>query len=129
MDLPRHVLQLLNSADTIKILGVYTSAGDLDLVPLTTIKAPRPNLILVPQIIGTEAQSDIVEAMEQGQSVSVLCLEPLHGGKHVYQMTCAVREYQTAGPLYEKFIDELRVSYTSLRGVWVLEPLNVKTRR
>ncbi|MGZ4903486.1 MAG: hypothetical protein ACXVIG_00975 [Halobacteriota archaeon] len=128
MELPIHVLQLLNQSNSTKILGVYDRDGNLDLVPLATVKAPKPDLILLPQNTERQIQDDITAAMEQGQIVSILCLERLHEEGRAYQLTCAVREYQTTGPLYEKFIDELRVSYAGLQGVWILEPLSVKER-
>ncbi|MGZ4907075.1 MAG: hypothetical protein ACXV5F_00240 [Halobacteriota archaeon] len=107
---------------------MYDRDGNLDLVPLATVKAPKPDLILLPQNTERQIQDDITAAMEQGQIVSILCLERLHEEGRAYQLTCAVREYQTTGPLYEKFIDELRVSYAGLQGVWILEPLSVKER-
>ncbi len=128
MDLPLYLLQLLNRSNATAILGVYDRDGNLDLVPLATIKAPRPNLILLPQNTERETRDALTEAMERNQLVSILCLESLQGEGRAYQMTCAVREYQTTGPLYEKFIDELRVSYAGLQGVWILEPVGVKER-
>ncbi len=126
MELPIHVLQLLNRSGNTKILGVYKSDGNLALVPLATIKVPKPDLILLPQDREKEAQDDLTKAMERDQSISILCLAHLQDERQAYQITCAVREYQTAGPLYEKFLDELRASYAELQGVWILEPLSIK---
>ncbi len=126
MELPIHVLRLLNRSDITTILGVYKSDGNLALMPLITIKAPKPDLILLPQDREKEAQEDLTTAMEQGQSVSILCVAHVQDARKAYLITCLVREYQTAGPLYEKFLDELRVSYAELKGVWILEPLSIK---
>ncbi|MDD1720879.1 MAG: hypothetical protein LUP95_02730 [Euryarchaeota archaeon] len=126
MELPIHVVRLLNRSDITKVLGVHKRDGTLDLVPLATIKAPKPDLILLPQDREREAHDDLTEAMERHQSVSILCLAHLQDERQAYQITCVVREYQTAGPLYEKFLDELRASYAELQGIWILEPLSIK---
>ncbi len=126
MKLPRHVLELLNRSDTIKILGVYDNDGNLDLVPLATLKAPKFDLILLPQSAGKKTQNYLTNAMERAQPVSILCFEHLRYEEPAYQITCEVREYQTTGPLYEKFIDEMRVNYEGLQGVWILGTLSVK---
>ncbi len=128
MELTSYVLELLNRTDTIKILGVYDSRGNLDLLPLTVMKAPTPHIILVPQKVEEETQEQLSSAMEEAQPVSILCLKHLRGEEPAYQITCLVTEYQTTGPLYEKFIDELRVSYEGLQGVWILRPLSVTER-
>ncbi len=126
--LPTDVLQLLNRSDTIKILGVYDSDGNLDLMPFAIVKAPKPDQILLPQIEERGIRDDLIRAMERRQPVSILCMDHLQGGGRGYQILCMVREYQTTGPLYEKFVDELRISYATLQGVWTLEPLTVKER-
>ncbi len=128
MELPSYILKLLNSVASIKILGVYATDGTLELVPISLLKAPNADLILLPQMSDQAIQSLLTQIMEEGATVSLLCLEPQQGEKRAYQLACVVKEYQIAGPLYEKFIDELRVSYAGLQGVWILTPLSVKER-
>ncbi len=128
MELPSHILGLLNGVNTTKILGVSAADGSLELTPLIMVKAPTSDLILLPQTQDKTIQDLLAQTMEQGRAVSILCLEQLQGETRAYQLECAVREYQTAGPLYEKFMEGLRVSYADLLGVWVLEPQTIKER-
>ncbi len=128
MKLPSYILELLNSVAAVKILGAYTADGTLALVPITLVKAPSPDLILLPQISDTTIQDLLTQIMEEGATASLLCLERQQNENRAYQLVCLVKEYQIAGPLYEKFVDELRVSYAGLEGVWILTPLSVKER-
>ncbi|MGZ7181185.1 MAG: hypothetical protein ACXVJJ_02930 [Halobacteriota archaeon] len=128
MELPAYILQLLNQSQTTKILGVLDTDGNIELTPFVTIKAPEPGLILLPQNTQKETRNTLTEAMKRGQRVSILCSDELHGEGRSYLITCVVREYQSAGPLYEKFVDELRVTYAGLQGVWILEPLSFRER-
>ncbi len=127
MELPTNVLQLLNKPDAIKILGIFTGRG-LCLSPLLLLKVPSTDVVLLPQHNDEEMQDNLTAAMTSGQPVSILSLSHLHDERKAYQILCVVKEYQTAGPLYEKFLDELRADYTELQGVWVLEPLEVEER-
>ncbi len=128
MELPQPILQLLNKSEITKILGVYSNDGTLHLVPLTIVKVPSRDVILLLQSVEPGIQDALVQVMEQDLRVSILCIEHLKGEMKAYQITCAVLEYQTAGPLFEKFVDELRVTYRGLQGVWILKPLSVKER-
>ncbi len=128
VELSSGVLRLLNSVETTKVLGLYAPDGTLELVPLTIVKASTPDLILLPQTTDNITRDLLMQIMEESNVVSILCLEQQRGEKRAFQLTCVVREYQTAGPLYEKFMDELRVSYSGLKGVWVLQPLRIKER-
>ena len=126
MELPVYILHILNESQTTKILGVLGPGGNIELTPYAIIKAPKPDLILLPQNTQKGILDALTDAMKRGQQVSILCSDDLHGGGRSYVITCAVREYQSAGPLYEKFVDELRATYASLQGVWILEALSFK---
>ncbi len=128
MELPVYILQILNESQTTKILGVLGPDGNIELTPYTIIKVPKPDLILLPQNTQKGTLDALTGAMKRSQQVSMLCSDDLYGGGRAYVIRCAVREYQSAGPLYEKFVDELRATYASLQGVWILEPLSFKER-
>ncbi len=128
MELPENVLQLLNKPSATRILGIFNDNRGLCLSPLRLIKVPREDVVLLPQRNDAEMQDDLTAAMASGQTVSILCLSNPHDKRQAYEILCSVKEYQTAGPLYEKFLDELRADYSELQGVWVLEPLEVNKR-
>ncbi len=128
MELPENIVQLLNEPSVTKVLGIFTDQRGLCLSPLQLIKVPSADIVLLPQHKDMEMQDSLAAAMASGQIVSILCLSNIHDERQAYQILCAAREYQTAGPLYEKFLDELRVDYSELQGVWVLEPLEVNER-
>jgi len=66
--------------------------------------------------------------METNSLVSILCVSTSGEREIAYQVICSVIEFQTTGPLYEKFLDELRARTVDLKGVWVLEPVDVVDR-
>ncbi|MCP8321543.1 MAG: hypothetical protein H3Z52_11485 [archaeon] len=42
-----------------------------------------------------------------------------------YQARCKVKSLETSGPIYENFKEALKKMGFEIRGVWVLEPVEV----
>ena len=123
MKLPAELLRLLNEPGTGKIIGIYSTNGKLEIVSLASIKAPRPDVILLAQSAEREANKGVIHRMETDDIVTFLFVAMEQGWQRTFRTICKVKELQTTGPLYEKFLDELRANYAELPGVWVLEPL------
>jgi len=123
MNLPAELLRLLNEPGVGKIIGIYSENGKLEVLPLTSIKAPRPDVILLAQSAEKEANKSLIHRMEIDDSITLLFVATEQGWQRTFRTICKVKEFQTTGPLYEKFLDELRANYAELPGVWVLEPL------
>jgi len=123
MNLPAELLRLLNESEADKIIGIYSANGKLEMVPPKSIKAPRPDTILVAQSAEREANKSLIHRMEIDDMITLLFVATEQGWQRTFRTICKVKEFQTTGPLYEKFLDELRANYAELLGVWVLEPL------
>jgi hypothetical protein len=123
MNLPAELLRLLNEPGAGKIIGIYSTNGKLEVVPLASIKAPRPDVILLAQGAKREANKSLIYRMETDDIITLLFVAMEQGWQRTFRTICKVKEFQTTGPLYEKFLDELRANYAELSGVWVLEPL------
>lgn len=128
MDLPDIVIGLLNDSDTEKTLVTVAADGKTSLTNVKVIKVPKPSIIVLAQVEAQQLNKELLSHMDEGSLVSILCVSVKAEQRTAYQIVCSVREFQTSGPLYEKFLDELRARYVDLDGVWVLEPVDIVDR-
>ena len=128
MDLTDDVMGLLNDRDAVKTLATIADDGTTSLVAVKAIHAPEQNVIVLAQTAAKQLDSELLRHMDTGSLVSILCVSARGEREVAYQIICSVREFQTAGPLYEKFLDELRARYVDLDGVWVLDPVDIVDR-
>ena len=128
MDLPDEAMRLLNDRSATVTLATTALDGTISLVRIRGVKAPEAHIIVLAQPGGAQIDQELMRHMETSSVVSILCA--LTRGERViaYQVICSVKEFQTAGPLYEKFLDELRARTVDLKGVWILEPVDVLDR-
>lgn len=128
MDLSDIVMGLLNDSDTEKTLVTVAADGKTSLTNVKAIKAPKPSVIVLAQVEAKQLNKELLSHMDERSLVSILCVSVNEEQRTAYQIVCSVSEFQTSGPLYEKFLDELRARYVDLDGVWVLEPVDIVDR-
>ena len=128
MDLPDKVMRLLNDRSATVTLATTALDGTISLVRIQGVKAPEANTIVLAQPGRAQVDQELMRHMETNSLVSILCALTSGEREIAYQVICSVIEFQTAGPLYEKFLDELRARTVDLNGVWVLEPADVLDR-
>jgi hypothetical protein len=128
MLLPDGVIGLLRDRNAIKTLATIARDGATSLTNIKSLKAPEPHVIVFALTDAKPVDEELVRHMEAGSLVSVLCSLAKGDREVAFQVVCSVREFQTAGPLYDKFLDELRARSVDLEGVWVLEPVDVIDR-
>jgi hypothetical protein len=128
MDLPDEAVRLLNDRSATKTLATTALDGTVSLLNIRDVKAPEPNIIVLAQPGGAQLDQELLRHMETSSLVSLLCVSASGEREIAYQVICSVIEFQTAGPLYEKFLDELRARTVDLTGVWVLEPVDAVDR-
>ena len=128
MLLPDSVIKLLKDRNTIKSLATTARDGTTSLTNVQALKAPEPNVIVFALTDAKHSDKELVRHMDTGSLVSILCFVAKRDRKIAFQIVCSVREFQTAGPLYDKFLDELRARSVDLEGVWVLEPVEIIDR-
>lgn len=128
MDLPDEAVRLLNDRSAVKTLATTALDGTVSLVNIRGVNAPERNIIVLAQPGGAQIDQELMRHMETSSLVSILCVSISGEREIAYQVICSVTEFQTAGPLYEKFLDELRARTVDLKGVWVLEPADVVDR-
>lgn len=128
MDLPNIVMGLLNDSETKKTLVTVAADGKTNLTNVKAIKLLKPSVIVLAQAAAKQLNKELLAHMDNGRLVSILCVAIKEEQRTAFQIVCSVREFQTSGPLYEKFLDELRARYLDLDGVWVLEPVDIVDR-
>jgi len=128
MQLRNDVVDLYNDPRAVKIFAFLSQDIELHLISIDSTMAPDPNTIILANIAMKEVDKNLIQAMNTGRSVSVLSALTLKNTRKVYQIRCKVKEFQTTGPLYEKFLDQLKVRSEDLAGVWVLEPVEIIDR-
>jgi hypothetical protein len=128
MDLPDEAMRLLNDRTATTTLATTALDGTISLISIRGVKAPEANIIVLAQPGGAQIDRELMRHMETSSLVSILCVSTSGEREIAYQVICSVIEFQTAGPLYEKFLDELRARTVDLKGVWVLKPADVLDR-
>ena len=128
MDLPDEAMRLLNDRTATTTLATTALDGTISLVSIRGVKAPEADIIVLAQPGEAQIDQELMRHMETRSLVSILCVSTSGEREIAYQVIGSVIEFQTAGPLYEKFLDELRARTVDLKGVWVLEPADVLDR-
>jgi hypothetical protein len=128
MLLPDSLVELLRDRNTIKTLATLARDGTTSLVNIKALKAPEPNVIVFALTDARHLDKELVRHMDAGNLVSILCSVAKGDREVAFQIVCSVCEFQTAGPLYDKFLDELQARSVDLEGVWVLRPVEVIDR-
>jgi hypothetical protein len=125
MPLPKEVQDLYNDPAAIKILATR-SGEDLHVIPLGSLRAIDANTIICATIHMREAHENLHIAAETGARVSTLALKVGPGGPpQAYQVRCRVKAFVTSGPIFEGVKENLKNRGMEVRGVWILEPLEV----
>jgi hypothetical protein len=128
MPLRKEVLELYNDPSAIKILVVVSLDSGLHIIHINSMMAPDPETIILATVAMHEVNKNLIEAMTSGELVSVFAVATTVETSTAYQTRCKVKEFQTTGPLYDKFLDQLKVRSEDLEGVWILKPVEVIDR-
>lgn len=120
-ELPKNIQTLLNDPKSVKILATKTSNDMLHTVPLGSLNAPDAKTIAFGKILISETHTNLEKAKKNGSLVSVLGVN----GTEAYQVRCKVREFTTAGPLFDAMGAKLKAMNMPLYGVWLLEPVEI----
>ncbi|MCP8304024.1 MAG: hypothetical protein H3Z50_00920 [archaeon] len=127
MPLPKEVQDLFNDPSAIKVLATKSTGEKLHMIPIGSMRAPNPNTIAFAAIFMKEAHENLKKAKETGEKVSTLAVKvAMEKGQFLgYQARCRVKSFETSGPIYENFRDVLKKMGFEIRGVWLLEPVEV----
>jgi hypothetical protein len=128
MPLRKEVLESYNDPTAIKILAVASRESGLHLIHVNSMMAPDPETIIFATVAMKEVNKNLIQAMISGELVSVLAVATVVEISTAYQIRCRVKEFQTTGPLYDKFLDQLKARSEDLEGVWILNPVEVTDR-
>jgi len=128
MPLSNDVIGLYNDPNAAKILAISSKENGLHLILVNSMMATDPNTIILANVRMKEADKNLIQAMASGELVSVLSAATIKKTLKAYQVRCTVKEFQTTGPLYDKFLDQLKARSADLEGVWILEPAEVIDR-
>lgn len=128
MPLNNDVIGLYNDPNAVKILAISSKENGHHLIHVNSMMATNPNTIILANVKMKEADKNLIQAMTSGTLVSVLSAATIKKALKAYQVRCTVKEFQTTGPLYDKFLDQLKTRSADLEGVWILEPVEVIDR-
>ena len=125
MPIPKEVQDLYNDPAAIKVLATK-SGENLHVIPLGSLRVIDANTIVCATIYMREAHENLLAASETGSKVSTLAVKAGPGGPpQAYQVRCRVKAFATSGPLFEGMKETIKKMGMEIRGVWILEPLEV----
>lgn len=125
MPIPKEVQDLYNDPAAIKVLA--TKSGDnIHVIPVGSLRVVDANTLACAVIFMQEAHENLRIAAETGARVSTLAIK-VEAGKppQAYQVRCRVKGFVTSGPIFENMKEAIKKMGMEVRGVWLLEPLEV----
>ena len=125
MPIPKEVQDVYNDPAAIKVLATR-SGEDLHVIPLGSLRVIDANTIVCASIHMREAHENLRIAAETGARISTLAVKAGPGGPpQAYQVRCRVKAFVTYGPLFEGMKEAIKKMGMEMRGVGILEPLEV----
>jgi hypothetical protein len=121
VSLPENVIKVLNDPKASKVLTTKSPEGIIHAIHVGSIMAPNPNMIAFAAILMKKTGKNLEIMREKNELASVLVIS----GMESYQVKAKIKSYETSGPLFEKFSEEIKKLGLTARGVWTLEPAEV----
>lgn len=119
--LPKDVQDLFNDPQAVKVLATASPQGVLHIIPLGSLSAPEADKVIFAKIMAREASSNLQDGLKKGAFVSTLAVK----GGQAFQVRCKAKEFDAAGPLFQKLSETYKTKGLTVQGVWVLEPFEV----
>ena len=119
--LPKNVQDLFNDPQAVKVLATTSPSGKLHMVPLGSLSAPAPDMIVFGKIMAKETHANLEEALKNGAFVSALAVKP----PAAFQVRCKPKGFVTSGPIVDAMNEKFKARGMTVPGVWMLEPLEV----
>ncbi len=119
--LPEEVMKAINDPKSARVLGTKSEGGNIHLVQLGSLKAASPEMIMAGAILMKHTSKNLENAKADGSLVSILVTMEMKS----YEVRAKVKDYVTAGPLFEQMNAALKSMGLQARGVWVFEPTEV----
>jgi hypothetical protein len=120
-ELPKNVQDLFNNDQAVKVLATLCKNGMLHAVPLGSLWAPAPDMLVFANILAKETHANMEETLRAGGYASALAVK----GGEAYQVRCKAKGYMTSGPAYDSMNEALKARGMKAAGVWILEPIEV----
>ena len=119
--MPDEVFQALNNPKAGKVLATVHVDGTPHVIQVGSVMAPSPDMIAFGAILMKETGTNLALAKKDKKKVTVLVTFEMKS----YQVNAKVKDYVTAGPLFEKMNEVLKGLGLKANGVWTLEPTDV----
>ena len=123
--IPEDVADVFNDDKTIKVLATLDETDVPHCVPIGSLYALSQEIIAFGVFMTEKTHSNLLHSQQTGKLASATVVS----GMKSYQVKVWPKKYLTSGPIYEEFKKRLgallAVSDLTLRGVWLLEPVEV----
>jgi hypothetical protein len=121
VELPEVVAKAINDPKAFKVVTTISPEGDLHAIQVGACVSPKPEIIAVGAILMQHTSKNMESMQKKGQAVAIAIGKEMES----YQVKAKVQVYQTEGPLYDAMSENIKKLGLQLRGVWILEPIEV----
>jgi hypothetical protein len=121
VNLPEEVMKAFNDPKSMKVIATKAANGNVHAIRVGSLMAPAPNMMAVGAILMKETSKNLDEMKKKNELVSLLVSMDMKS----YQVRAKVKDFQTAGPLFDKMNEELKKMGLAARGVYTFEPVEV----
>jgi len=121
VELPEVVAKAINDPKAFKVVTTISPEGDLHAIQVGACVSPEPEIIAVGAILMQHTSKNMESMQKKGQAVAIAIGKEMES----YQVMAKVQVYQTEGPLYDAMSENIKKIGLQLRGVWILEPIEV----
>jgi hypothetical protein len=121
VNVPKEVLELLNSDNATKVLATKTPEGDVHAIILGSLSAPNPNTIIFGTLVMKKSSQNLRAMMKKGELAAVLV-----AWKTVsYEVRCKIKKQSKRGKELDRMNELLAPMGLKMTSVWYLEPVEV----
>jgi hypothetical protein len=121
VNLPEEVMKAFNDPKAMKVIATKSANGNVHAIRVGSLMAAAPNMMAVGAILMKETSKNLDEMKKKNEMVSLLVSMDMKS----YQVKAKVKDFQTAGPLFDKMNEELKKMGLAARGVYTFEPAEV----
>lgn len=119
--MPEVVVNTINDPKAFKVLATIAPDGAVHAIQVGAMVAPQPEIIAVGAILMQHTSMNLEEMHKKGQTATVVMGKEMES----YQVKVEIKGFQTEGPIFDVMAPNIEKLGLKLRGVWLLEPVEV----
>lgn len=121
VSIPAETMEVLSDPNAVKIIATKAEDGGVHAIRVGSLSAPDKNMLIVGAILMKRTSKNLETMKKNNELVSIL----VNKDTKAYEIKAQVKDFVTAGPIFDGMNAQLKKMGMAARGVWVFEPKEV----